>query len=205
MFLLALARRFFDTPDALRFRWGRAAGRVALVAWFISAVGLSLSLLSKHLVPFRGPARTAELKRLFDQRPVDAGDRWLAVHVLNGECRCSLRIRDHLANTRRPAGWDEVVLWVGSMPEGPDLTRRGFAVRRVNAREVARYGIHMTPVLVTFDPRGAITYVGGYSDRKQGPDMQDARVMSTVRRGAAMESLPVYGCAVSDASRSPGI
>ncbi len=205
MFLLALARRFFDTHDAPRLRWGRVAGKVALAVWFISAVGLSLSLLSKHLVPFRGPTRTAELKRLFDHRPVAAGDRWLAVHMLNGECRCSLRIRDHLANTRRPAGWDEVVLWIGSMPEGPDLARRGFAVRRVTPREVARYGVHVTPVLVTFDPRGAITYVGGYSDRKQGPDTQDLRVMSTVRRGDAIEALPVYGCAVSDASRSSGI
>jgi hypothetical protein len=205
MFLLALAQRLFHTLDAPRARWGRIAGRIALIAWFISAVGLSLSLLSKHLVPFRGPARSAALGRLFALRPPAASDRWLAVHVLYGECRCSLRIRDRLANTRRPAGWAEAVLWVGAMPEGPDLTRHGFVVRRVTPREAGQYGILATPVLVAFDPRGALTYVGGYADRKQGSDTQDLRVMAAVRRGDAVEALPVYGCALSAARGGPSL
>ena len=210
MFLLALAQRLLDTLHAPRVQWGRVAGRVALVAWFVSAAGLSMSLMTKHLVPFRGPSRSAALARLFDLRPADASDRWLAVHVLYGECRCSLRIREHLVNTPRPAEWDEVVLWVGALPEGPDLARRGFTVRRATPREAWQYGIHASPVLVVFDPRGAVAYVGGYASRKQGPDMQDLRVMSAARRGDAVEALPVYGCAMSDGARGgpsplPGI
>jgi hypothetical protein len=171
---------------------------IALTAWFVSMLGLGAGLLARHMLPLRAPQDTKRLGASLDGlRSSDERGRWLAVHVLYADCRCSLRIADHLALTVRPPEWAEVVLWVGEPGPSPDLGSR-FDVRRVSSADLARYGIEAAPLLVAIDPAGTVHYVGGYTDRKQGPVIDDRRLMAAARDSDFVPSLPVYGCAVSD-------
>jgi hypothetical protein len=47
------------------------------------------------------------------------------------------------------------------------------------------------------DPGDHARYVGGYTARKQGPDVQDRKILATLLGGTKPEENPVYGCAVS--------
>jgi len=178
---------------------GRRLPRLALTAWLVGTLGLGAGLLARHAVAL--PALTAPdrigatLGAL--RRPEDGG-RFLAVHVLYAECRCSQRIVSHLVETARPAGWSELVLWVGDEPPSPALAQRGFAVRRLTRAELAGYGVEAAPLLVALDPTDHVRYQGGYTERKQGPVIADLPILEAARDAAASASLPVFGCAVSD-------
>ncbi len=180
----------------LRSRLGAAA--VAL--WFAGMVVVGAGLLARHLValPVPGDARlAASLEAL---RSAPSRGRWLAVHVLYAECRCSQRIADHLLSTARPSDWSEMVLWVGAPPPPAALEER-FDVRRMGSADLARYGIESAPLLLAADPQGHVRYAGGYTERKQGPVIDDLRILDAARRPELVASLPVFGCAVSDRLR----
>ena len=175
-------------------------GKVALATWFGAMVLLSAGLLAKHIVALPAP-QSERLGPALDalRSPVEH-DRWLAVHVLYAECRCSNRIVEHLVNTKRPDDWAEMILWVGKAAPKAELAQR-FDVRQINAAELASYGIEAAPSMIVIDPAGRVRYSGGYTDRKQGPAIEDRRIMHDARVGA-VTSLPVFGCAVSDRLRT---
>jgi hypothetical protein len=176
-------------------------GKVAVIAWFTALTVMSAGLLSRHLLAMPTPKPTSQLgQSLHALEPVTA-HRWLAVHVLSSECRCSQRIATHLLETQRPADWREVVLWVGDDAPPRELARR-FDVRRVTRHELAGYGIEAAPLLVAVTPAGEVAYVGGYTDRKQGPVFHDLDVLTAAHSAVAVASLPVFGCATSDRLRS---
>jgi hypothetical protein len=175
----------------------QALGRVALVAWFVVMVGVGAGLLAKHVLPFRTPEKNQKLEASLERlRTVDEQGRWLAIHVLYADCRCSARVADHLASTVRPAGWDEMVLWVGD-PAPSDVLEARFDVRRIRSDELAALGIEAAPLLVALDPGGHVHYAGGYTDRKQGPVIDDRRLLAAARGSDSVPGLPVFGCAVS--------
>jgi hypothetical protein len=51
-------------------------------------------------------------------------------------------------------------------------------------------------LMLVIDRNGVIRYSGGYSRRKQG-ELEDETILRHVRGGADIETLPIYGCAVS--------
>ncbi len=59
------------------------------------------------------------------------------------------------------------------------------------------YEIDAAPLLVAIDPEGRVRYAGGYTDRKQGPDVRDRQILDALQRGDVVQPLPLYGCAVS--------
>jgi hypothetical protein len=180
----------------------RTLGRLALAVWFVTMLGSGAGLLARHLLPFRAPARVDRLAASLDKlRLPNEEGRWVAVHVLYADCRCSLRIADHLAHTARPDGWVEVVLWVGEPAPAADLRTR-FDVRKTTSEELARLGVESAPLLVALDPEGHAHYAGGYTDRKQGPGIDDRRLLAAAQSSAFVPSFPVYGCAVSDRLRN---
>lgn len=173
---------------------------LALTTWFVVTLGLGAGLLARHAVALPAVATPdrigASLGAL--RRPEDRG-RFLAVHVLYAECRCSQRIVEHLLATLRPPGWSELVLWVGEEAPSPELARRGFTVQRLTRAELERHGVEAAPLLVALDPADHVRYQGGYTERKQGPVIADVRILEGARdAAAAAASLPVFGCAVSD-------
>jgi hypothetical protein len=178
------------------------AGAIGLTVWFAVMLAVGAGLLSRHLVALPAPAKSAKLAASMAQlrRPETQGT-WLAVHVLYSECRCSQRIVEHLLSGARPTDWTEVVLWVGQREPDPALARR-FDVRRVAAADLARMGIEATPMLVAVDPGGLVRYSGGYTDRKQGPVIDDVRILDASRKPDLVASLPVFGCAISDRLRA---
>ncbi|HZU84843.1 MAG TPA: hypothetical protein VE987_18055 [Polyangiaceae bacterium] len=175
-------------------------GAVALAVWFASMLLVGAGLLARHVVALPVPASDRLAASVDVLRSSASRGRWLAVHVLYAECRCSQRVADHLLSTARPTDWSEMVLWVGSPPPAAALDQR-FDVRRIEAIDLARYGIESAPMLVAVDPGGRVRYAGGYSERKQGPVDDDLRILDAARRTALVASLPVFGCAVSDRLR----
>jgi hypothetical protein len=174
---------------------------ITLVAWFAVMLALGAGLLAKHMVALPAPAKDEKLAASLEalRGPENRG-RWLAVHALYADCRCSQRVVDHLVTTARPPDWSEIVLWVGNQPPSAALEKR-FDVRRIGTADLGRYGIEAAPILVALDPAGHVRYSGGYTDRKQGPVIDDLRILEAARRPDIVASLPVFGCAVSDRLR----
>lgn len=154
-------------------------------------------LLAKHVVALPAPSKDDRLAHSLGELRRAGSSRWLAVHVLYAECRCSQRLVAHLTSTARPRGWQEVVLWVGEAAPDPALERK-FDVRRSSQEELARFGVESAPLLVALDPEGHASYVGGYTDRKQGPDIRDLRILADAEHRSTISALPIFGCAVSE-------
>ena len=177
-------------------------GGTALAAWFAVMTLVCAGLLARHVVAMPAPGKSARLAhRLAALRHAGAPHALLAVHVLDSECRCSQRVVAHLVETKRPTDVTEVVLWVGPVAPAPELVQR-FDVRRVTAAELSRYEIEAAPLLVVVSPGDEVLYVGGYTDRKQGPVFHDLEVLASARDSRPVEALPLFGCATSDRLRN---
>ena len=176
-------------------------GKVALVGWFVVTAMLSAGLLARHLLAMPVPAPTARLAAHLAVLRPSASHGWLAVHVINAECRCSRSIVDHLLASARPPGWVEVVLWVGSGAPPPALSDR-FDVRRLTMAELAALEIEAAPLLLVVSPEDEIRYVGGYTSRKQGPAIEDLEILADARARRPVEGLPLFGCPISERLRT---
>jgi hypothetical protein len=181
-----------------RFRLPRSIARIAVATWFGAMLLLGAALLAKHVVALPVPEKDARLARSVATLRVPAAQgKWLAVHVLYAECRCSQRVVAHLISTARPKDWDETVLWVGKATPDPALSEH-YHVKKITSTELARLGIEAAPLLVVLDPQDHLHYAGGYTTRKQGPVIDDLRILDAAQHPGPLESLPVFGCAVSD-------
>lgn len=176
-----------------------------MVFWFVAMLAIGATLMARHVVALPRPSDNADLAAamLTLRGPGDEG-RWMAVHVLYADCRCSKRIADHLLDGERPADVREHVLYVGrSEYFERRLTDAGFALHLVTAESLqARYHMQAAPMLVLVAPSGSISYVGGYTATKQGLDPRDLQIIADGRVGRATEPLPVFGCAVSNELKS---
>ena len=183
-----------------------AQARGALLAlvfagWAALTVVVGGTLMVGHWVTLPKPEREDSrlLDALAELRRSGEEERWLAVHVLYAECRCSQRILDGFGAQARPAGAVEKVLLVGRHPGFEATARRlGFDLRLLEARELQeRFAIESAPLLLVVDPSGALRYAGGYTARKQGLAPQDAQVIAALMEGEDPGELPLYGCGVS--------
>jgi hypothetical protein len=125
-----------------------------------------------------------------------APDKAFVVHVIYAGCSCTQRLFYHLLKRGPRPGIDELVLFVGEDDARRKAAEaRGFAFKTVSAEQLAtRFGLESAPVLLVFDRKGAMRYVGGYFDGPAAAYPLDERVIA---QGAAASPLPVYGCAVS--------
>jgi hypothetical protein len=183
---------------AIRVPHLRSVARIAVAVWFGVMLVVGAALLARHIVVLPMPAKDQKLAAsLTVFRAPQAHDKWLAVHVLYSECRCSQRVVAHLISTARPNNWDEVVLWVGALAPDPELEKR-YHVEKLSSTALARLGIDAAPLLIVLDPHDRLRYAGGYSDRKQGPVIDDLRIFADAQHAGVIASLPVFGCAVSE-------
>ena len=139
------------------------------------------------------------VRALADLRPPAHRNSWMAVHVLYAQCRCSLRIFEHLFETSRPREIHEQILLVGAHPEFErHAHERGFAVHVLTPSDLKRtYRIESAPLLLVLDPSNRIRYAGGYTDRKQGAAIRDLEIISQLAAEGSTETLPLFGCGVS--------
>lgn len=174
-----------------------------LVFWFWAPLALLIgaSLMVGHWNTLPRPrTEDSSLSRsLGSLRRPGEHESWLATHVLYSECRCSVRILTHLFERKPVSGVVEKILLVGEKAEYVERGRAaGFEVKVVSASELAdRFHIQAVPLLVVQDASDAVRYLGGYTDRKQGPDIRDASIIRDLVNGGARRELPLFGCAVS--------
>lgn len=188
--------------------WGT---RLGLLLWLAGTLVLSAYLLAPHLLTLpKPPAHDPRLRgAVAAMRAPDEAGRWQAVHILYEGCKCSQRVLDHLIERGPAGGYAEAIAIVsdGVDPEAAERARvdgerargRGFRLETVTSAALAgRFGVEAAPLMVVADPGGELRYVGGYTERKQGPAVRDTQVFARLAAGQAAEPLPVFGCAVSD-------
>jgi hypothetical protein len=192
---------------AARPAW-RVFVRGTFAVWVVLCLVAGGYMLSSHLLTLPtpelsdlGPQRSA----VADRRSTQQG-RWLVVHILDEECKCSLRVLDHLLAGPRPADAVERIVLIGSRfsPERSAAIRaRGFDLDLVTPDELAeRYRVQAAPLLIVIDPADRVSYVGGYSSRKQSADLHDVAIVAALRRGEQVKALPTFGCAVGRSLRA---
>jgi hypothetical protein len=127
---------------------------------------------------------------------------WRLTHVLYGACECSSRVLSHLRTRGVIPKVSEQVVFVGrdGGTRTAALRARNFRVSAIEPSELkTRYGLEVAPLLIIEAPDGAIRYLGGYTERKQGPVIRDRELLNALQRGQDEATLPVFGCAVSRA------
>jgi hypothetical protein len=184
----------------------RAFGaRLGLTVWFVLMVAVGATLLGRHLIPLPRPANDLALAQAMSSlRGAGAAGRWMMVHVLYAQCACSQKIADHVLAGGRPADVTERVVLIG---HDAGLEARfaeiGWPIARVTEEDAAtRLHVVAAPALVVVAPDNSVRYVGGYTERKQGPDPRDLAILAAVRTGGDVSPLPIFGCAVSARLRS---
>jgi hypothetical protein len=125
--------------------------------------------------------------------------RWVGVHILYSMCKCSERIVRHLAERRPLPDVTEAVVLVGSNDELERAIRdTGYELEVVTPEQLSeKYHIQSAPMFAVMDPNGALRYVGGYTERKQGLMIQDVTIVERLRSERPVMELPLFGCAVS--------
>lgn len=179
-------------------RWALAGG---LSLWAGLAIVAQTTLMAGHWYTLPVPDRSdVDLQRsLASLVPPRAAGSWAAVHVLYSACRCSQRVFDHLFESPRPEGVYETILLIGADEE---IERRaagaGFDVWVLSPEDLeSRFGIVSAPLLLVLGPQAELRYAGGYTERKQGYDVQDIKIIATLQDGDDPTELPLYGCGVS--------
>jgi hypothetical protein len=178
--------------------------RVAVVAsltlWASAGLAVGANMMVGHWASLPRPASGGGLAGLASEgRAEPETGRWTALHVLYTSCRCSQRILDHLWTRRALPGIDERVALVGPPGSHPALAAAaGYRVELLTPAELAaRYGVVAAPLLLVADASGRIRYSGGYTDRKQGPEIRDGQIIAALLRDDTPAELPLFGCAVS--------
>lgn len=127
--------------------------------------------------------------------------RWLVVHVLYESCGCSARVLDALLRHRAGAGATERIVFVTDEAAPTALEHRardlGYGFVAVSRdRLVREYHLQAAPVLAILGPTGALEYLGGYTERKRGPVIEDRSIIGRTLAGERVPPLPTLGCAV---------
>jgi hypothetical protein len=179
-------------------RWALAGG-VAL--WAGLSIVAQTTLMASHWYTLPTPDRAdTDLQHaLAALVPAHAEGSWTAVHVLYSACRCSQRVFDHLFESPRPDGVYETVLLIGADEAIEErAAAAGFDVWVLSPEDLkARFGIVSAPLLLVLGPQAELRYAGGYTERKQGYDVQDTKIIQTLQDGDDPTELPLYGCGVS--------
>jgi hypothetical protein len=180
------------------------------MVWVAACVAVGTYLLASHLLTLPTPAPSDPVlhRGIAAHRRVHQRDRWLVLHVVYDECKCSQRVLDHLLADARPPDIAERVVLVTEHRAAQAaliaaIPTHGFELDVVTPEQlIADYHIEAAPLLVIVDPRDTVRYVGGYTPRKQAADVRDLTVIAAVQRGETVEPLPTFGCAIGRALNS---
>lgn len=183
--------------------------------WAIVLTLVCSSLMVGHWVSLPTPAigSTLESAELQGKSPINtrstldrstldrlpAEDRWLVSHFLYADCPCSRKVLDYVVHREPLANVNERIVLIGHpQPTELEAAQAKFSVELISPEALlAQYGVESAPLLVVTDRDGTIKYAGGYTHRKQGLDYQDQSIVRQLVAGSQVDSLPLYGCAVS--------
>lgn len=185
-----------------RSKLTKVLARMAFALWIPVVLVPGSYLLARHVLTLPKPTSVDPIlvDTIRTMRRAEAPSPWFAMHVLSAECGCSQRVLANLLKRRPLPGFrEQIVLVGGDDPEVEKNARElGYGFDRVTSDElVQRYHLEAAPVMVVADAKNQIKYLGGYADRKQGEVIRDTDVLTRLVAGAAVEPLPLFGCAVS--------
>ncbi|MCA9198191.1 MAG: hypothetical protein KDA87_11660 [Planctomycetales bacterium] len=178
----------------------RIAVTAGLLVWLSAMSLVTASLMVSHWVPLPQPeADSPELAAKLNQAITAPAPTWRAFHFLYSDCPCSRRVLRKILERSPMNGVVERIVLVGRANEWETRIRDlGYEFHPLDSVELeSNYGIRAVPSLVVVSAAGNICYSGGYTARKQGPDIADQRIIQSVLAGEDIESFPVYGCAVA--------
>lgn len=179
--------------------------RTAFVVWAACLVVIGGYLLAGHLLTLPIPSPTDPklvdgLKSLQVKFGHQAHENWTMVHVLYGSCGCSRRVIRHLAR-RGPTslGAEYIMLVAPSDTDLMHLKNAGFSyIHIIEPQDLyTMYAIEAAPLFAILNPSSEVRYIGGYTNRKRGPEIEDITTLQAVRSGANVEALPLFGCATN--------
>ncbi len=172
----------------------RRLANYAFWLWALLSLLLVASLMVTHTYALPTPATLT----------VQPTGRWQILHVLYGRCRCSQRILTHLlARKALPDAAERIVLVGGGQAVAEAARDAGYQVEALTAEQLLeRYALSAVPALAVIAPTGATAYLGGYTERKQGQDVEDVAIYRRARAGGQASALPLFGCAVGEALRA---
>lgn len=173
--------------------------RAVLGAWGVSLVVVCAYLLGGHLLTLPTPETDNPLLTEAIRIRRRQVDQWFALHVLYGDCGCSRRVFRHLSRRGPSSLAEEKVLLVGPHTgDVAELEEAGFSVEVTTSETLdEHFDISAAPLLALTHPSGTLRYVGGYTDRKRGPEIEDIDLIRAVRAGRQPPALPLFGCAVN--------
>lgn len=168
--------------------------------WAVGMTCIVACLMVSHWVALPRPAVGSEVPLT---RPLANGTDpapYRVLHFLYADCPCSQRVLNHVLDRDPVPGVTERIVLISETDVITGAIRTcGYEADAVTPEELPeRYGVESAPLMVIADRHGIVRYSGGYTSRKQGPDIQDVALITSVRDGKPTESFPVYGCAVSD-------
>ena len=179
----------------------RALAVCALGVWACGMIFVIACLMVSHWVALPHPTAADQAwSAQLNQTRTAQDKEWTAFHFLYGNCPCSRRILDHIVHRFPVDGCQEKIVFIGEDIEMTEAAlQRGFEVDCVMPEELkSRYGVEAAPLLTVLDPSGKVCFAGGYTTHKQGPQIQDVRIIQELLSGGKVKDLPLFGCAVSN-------
>ncbi|MEQ1635384.1 MAG: hypothetical protein ABL903_01755 [Methylococcales bacterium] len=176
--------------------------KLAIGIWGGMVVVVGAFLMADHWVTLPLPSGDdqALARAIDDSRNLDEQGQWLAVHILYSKCTCSKRIVEHLFSKARTGGIKEKLLIVdGDRPEWlASAKAKGFSYEVISPKTLHEfYNVSAAPMMVVADPLGKVRYAGGYTARKQGPDIKDVEIIQQLMTEHPVKPIPLFGCAVA--------
>jgi hypothetical protein len=175
--------------------------KACLGSWAALMLLIGASLMVNHWVPLPRPELEQSVGNasLASFQSADTTHPWTAVHFLYAECPCSRRVLNYLLEQSPREDVIERIVLIGDAGEfAMKAETPGYEVDCVTPEELlTKYSVEAAPLLMVFDSVGRQRYVGGYTSRKQLLDIQDRAILEQLMSGQEVETLPLFGCAVS--------
>lgn len=191
---------------------GNRISRWFIPVWGVGVLLVTSSLMVGHWVTLPHPAAGENLPASVTTSLVANGQKddlqqdslVLAFHFLYGDCPCSRRVLRQVVQRTPIAGSRERVVLIGEdATMQAAASRVGFEVDVVTPPQLkSKYGVEAAPLLVVTNGDAEILYSGGYTSRKQGLDISDVSIITSIVAGDMVDGLPLYGCAVSKSLRA---
>jgi hypothetical protein len=165
-----------------------------LAIWaLVGLVGIG-SLAVSHTVALPPPdeaTKIATAALLLQRDP----DKAFVVHVIYADCSCTQRLFAHLLKRGPRPAHEELILFVGRDTRKQEAAEaRGYRFQATTNDQLAsRFGLESAPVLMVFDRKHEMRYIGGYFDSPAAQLSLDEKILDQ----PATSPLPVFGCAVS--------
>lgn len=167
--------------------------------WIPSALLVTALLMVNHVISMPLPSDITRLHNSIQNLRND-DETPLIVHVVYQNCSCTRNLLEHLADRRSSSKLQEVLLYVGQRDSRSKLAEKaGYQVHYIDRASLqSTYAIEAAPLLLVVDESGQIRYLGGYYRTPATVKPMDQEIIKAVLHSHdSAETLPLYGCAVS--------